>query len=139
LGTRVRRNRLSAAIRRRRRQRTAIKAGQILWINWRGDALPKEANKLRPGIVVEPSNYFAPQYPNVLVVPCTTSLPTVAPSLCVEIKPDDTNGFVRLTWAIAPGVTSTSKRRIVRETTDFVTPEQLAEIRSLIAEVLDIA
>jgi mRNA-degrading endonuclease toxin of MazEF toxin-antitoxin module len=75
----------------------------------------------------------------VLVVPCTTSLTAEVPSLCVEIEPDDTNGFDRPNWAIAHGVTSASKRRIVRETTYFISPQHLSEIRSHIAEALDIA
>lgn len=43
-------------------------AGQIVVVDWR-DALPKEANKLRPAVVVEDDALFADEYPNVLLVP----------------------------------------------------------------------
>ncbi len=93
---------------------------------------------MRPGIVVEASGLFGPKFPNVLVVPCTTKLTTEVASLCVAIEPDENNGFVRPTWAVSHNVMSASKQRIVRETTDFVTQEQVAKIRSQIAEALDI-
>ncbi len=82
---------------------------------------------------------WAGSAPKVLVVPCTTALTTEVPSLCVEIEPDHRNGFDRLNWAITYGVTSASKRRIVRETAYSVSPEQVAAIRSRMAETLDIA
>jgi hypothetical protein len=35
-------------------------AGQIVVVDWRGDALPKEPNKRRPAVVVEDAGLFAP-------------------------------------------------------------------------------
>ncbi len=47
-----------------------FRAGQIVIADWR-DALPKEPNKLRPAVVVEKELLFAPNYPNVILVPLT--------------------------------------------------------------------
>ena len=49
----------------------ALHAGQIVLADWRGDALPKEPNKLRPAVVVEDDGLFAPSYPNAILVPLT--------------------------------------------------------------------
>ncbi len=45
-----------------------FESGQIVVADWR-DALPKEANKLRPSVVIEDSELFSPVYPNVILVP----------------------------------------------------------------------
>jgi mRNA-degrading endonuclease toxin of MazEF toxin-antitoxin module len=100
--------------------------------------VPKEANKLRPGIVVEDSGLFASGFPNVVVVPCTTSLTFEVIDLCVQIEPDEHNGFDRVNWAIAHNVTTTSKARVVKETDYHVSPQHLAEIRARIAETLNL-
>lgn len=113
-------------------------AGQILWIDFRKDALPKEPNKLRPAIVVEDSGLFASGFPNVVVVPCTTALTFEVVDLCVQIEPDERNGFDRVNWAIAHNVTTASKARIVKQTAYHVSPQHLAEIRALIAETLNL-
>ena len=114
-------------------------AGQIVWIDFRKKAVPNDANKLRPGIVVEASTAFTPRFPNVVIVPCTTRLTFEVPSLCVRIEPDDENGLETANWAIAHGVMSTSKSRIVRTTENFVTREQLAAIRARILITLGVA
>jgi len=111
-------------------------AGQILWIDFRKDALPKEPNKLRPGIVVEDSGLFALEFPNVVVVPCTTALTFEVLDLCVQIEPDKHNGFDRVNWAIAHNVTTASKARIVKETNYHISLQHLAEIRARIIETL---
>ena len=49
----------------------ALRAGQIVLADWRGDALPKEPNKRRPSVVVEDDGLFAPAYPNAILVPLT--------------------------------------------------------------------
>jgi hypothetical protein len=41
-------------------------ADQIVIVDWR-DALPKEPNKLRPGVVVEDESLLDPAYPNVIL------------------------------------------------------------------------
>jgi uncharacterized protein YifN (PemK superfamily) len=114
-----------------------VSAGQILWVDFRRDARPKEANKLRPGIVVEDSSLFAPGFPNVVIVPCTTALTFEVPDLCVQIEPDNRNGFDRRNWAVAHNVTTASKARIVKETDYHVSPQQLTEIRARIAKTLN--
>lgn len=113
-------------------------AGQIVWLDFRKDAVPKEANKVRPGIVVEDAGIFAPQFPNVVVVPCTTTLTFEVPSLCVRIDPDDHNGLDRSNWAVSHGLTTASKSRIVEATEHHVSPQQLAEIRAHIVEMLGV-
>jgi len=45
----------------------SVAAGDVVIVNWR-DALPKEANKRRPAIVVEDSDLFDAAYPNVILV-----------------------------------------------------------------------
>jgi mRNA interferase MazF len=113
-----------------------LTAGQILWIDFRRDAAPKEANKLRPGIVVEESGLFAAAFPNVVVVPCTTTLTFEVRDLCVQIAPDERNGFDRINWAIAHNVTTASKARIVKQTDYYISLEHLEEIRACIMEML---
>ncbi len=111
-------------------------AGQILWIDFRKYARPKEPNKLRPGIVVEDSTLFVSAFPNIVVVPCTTALTFEVIDLCVEIEPDESNGFDRVNWAIAHSITAASKARIVKETNYRVSAQHLAEIRGRIGETL---
>lgn len=111
-------------------------AGQILWIDFRKDVRPKEPNKLRPGIVVENTALFVAEFPNVLIVPCTTRLTFEVIDLCVQIAPDQNNGFDRVNWAIAHNVTAAAKARIVKETSYSVSPAHLAQIRELIIETL---
>jgi mRNA interferase MazF len=113
-------------------------AGQILWLDFRKDALPKEPNKLRPAIIVEDSDLFAAGFPNVVVVPCTTALTFEVMDLCVQIEPDKHNGFDRINWAIAHNVTTASKSRIVKETDYHVSPQHLSEIRARISETLNL-
>ncbi|MGD0472334.1 MAG: type II toxin-antitoxin system PemK/MazF family toxin [Candidatus Velthaea sp.] len=111
-------------------------AGRILWVDFRRDAAPKEANKLRPAIVVEDSGLFAEEYPNVVVVPCTTTLTFEVRDLCVQIAPDERNGFDRTNWAIAHNVTTASKARIVKQTDYHISSGHLDEIRARIVEML---
>jgi mRNA interferase MazF len=113
-----------------------VTAGQILWIDFRKDARPKEPNKLRPGIVVENAALFAPDFPTIIVVPCTTALTFEVMDLSVEIEPDESNGFDRVNWAIAHNITSASKARILKETDYRVSPEHVAQIRQRIIETL---
>jgi mRNA-degrading endonuclease toxin of MazEF toxin-antitoxin module len=51
------------------RPRADFRGGQIVVVDWRGDALPKEPNKPRPAVVIENQALFAPDYENVIVVP----------------------------------------------------------------------
>lgn len=65
----------------------SLRAGQIVLADWRGDALPKEPNELRPAVVVEDDGLFAPGYPNVILVPLTDDAALVIPDLSVAITP----------------------------------------------------
>ncbi|QQP87536.1 type II toxin-antitoxin system PemK/MazF family toxin [Skermanella sp. TT6] len=108
-----------------------VTAGDIVIVDWR-DALPKEANKRRPAIVVEDSDLFDPAYPNAILVPLTDDPKLAMPSLSVPIAPTPENGCPKASWAIAHHVTATSKQRI-QTTTSRITDAQLAEIRRRIA------
>ena len=113
-------------------------AGSVFDCDWREDVLPKEPNKVgRPAIVVEDSDLFPSDFPNVVVVACTKYLDFAIPSLSVRIEPDTANGLVAVSYAVAHQVTVVSKRRLgkMRGT---VTPEVLDAIRGAIAESLGI-
>ena len=114
---------------------TRAKAGDIVIVDWRGGALPKEPNSLRPAIVVEDETLFAPDYPNVLVVPLTSDASIAMPSLSVTIDPTPENGCEQRCFALAPFVTSVSTRR-VRVTASRIGHEQLAAIRGRIAAAI---
>ena len=61
--------------------------------DWRGDALPKEPNKLRPAVVVEDNGLFASNYPNAILVPLTEDTSFAIAELSVSIVPTAENGF----------------------------------------------
>ena len=110
----------------------ALRAGQIVLADWRGDAMPKEPNKRRPAVVVEDDGLFAPSYPNVLLVPLTEDARLAIPDLSVAIAPTAENGCTRPCWAVSHLVATTSKARL-QATSSRVTPEQLIAIRRQIA------
>jgi mRNA-degrading endonuclease toxin of MazEF toxin-antitoxin module len=114
------------------------KAGDIVIVDWRGGALPREPNSLRPAIVVEDQTLFAPDYPNILVVPLTTDASIAMPSLSLPIDPAPENGCERRCFALAPFVTSVSTLRM-RATASRIEPEQLAAIRGHIATAIGVA
>ena len=111
-------------------------AGQIVLVDWRGGALPKEPNKVRPGIVVEDDGLFDESFPNVLIVPLTESDEFLVPSLTVTIEPTRENGCSKRFHAMSHSVSVTSKLRIVRLTPSRITTGQLNQIRSQIAECI---
>jgi mRNA-degrading endonuclease toxin of MazEF toxin-antitoxin module len=110
----------------------ALRAGQIVVVDWRGDALPKEPNKRRPAVVVEDDDLFAPSYPNVIVVPLTEDARLAIPDLSVAITPTAENGCKKPCWAVSHLVATTSKVRL-QATSSLITSEQLATIRRQIA------
>lgn len=112
----------------------AFEAGQIVIADWR-DALPKEANKLRPAVVVEDDSLFDAAYPNVILVPLTEDRSMVLADLSVRIDPTPENGCTKTCFALSPLVAGTSKLR-VRATQSRITPKQLADIRRQIAEAI---
>ena len=113
-------------------------AGSVFDCDWRGDVLSKEPNKAgRPAIVVEDTELFPADFPNVVVVACTKYLDFAIPSLSVRIEPSTSNGLAAVSYAVAHQVTVVSKRRLgtMRGT---VEPEILQAIRAAIAESLGI-
>ena len=115
----------------------AFAAGSIVLADWRGDALPKEPNKLRPAVVVEDDGLFAPDYPNVILVPLSEDAGLAIPGLSESIEPTPENGCTKRCFALAPFVACTSVAR-VRRTSSRVTAEQLLRIRRQIAEAIGI-
>ena len=112
-------------------------AGQIVVADWRGDALSKEPNKLRPAVVVEEDGLFAPAYPNVILVPLTEDVALAIPDLSVAIPPDAANGCSKPCWAVSHLVATTAKSRL-RATPSRITQAQLAAIRHQIALTIGI-
>jgi len=109
--------------------------GDIVIADWRGDAKPKEPNKLRPAVVVEDDTLFAPDFPNVILVPLTEDAGLATLGLAEAIDPTPENGCTKRCYALAPLVTSTSAAR-VRATPSRITADQLARIRRQIAEAI---
>jgi mRNA-degrading endonuclease toxin of MazEF toxin-antitoxin module len=116
----------------------ALRAGQIVLADWRGDALPSEPNKLRPAVVVEDDGIFAPTFPNALLVPLTRDENLAIPELSEPIAPTVENGCPGPCWAMSCLVATTSKRRIT-PTASHITAAQLAAIRRQIALSIGIA
>ena len=112
----------------------AFAAGQIVLADWR-DGLPREPNRLRPAIVVQDSDLFDPDYPNVILVPLSEDRFTVAADLSVAIEPTPENGCTKRCYALSPSVAATSVRRITA-TASRVLPAQLTEIRRQIGYVI---
>lgn len=110
----------------------ALLAGQIVLVDWRGDALPKEPNKRRPAVVVEDDGLFAPSYPNAILVPLTEDATLAIPDLSEAIAPTPDNGCTKPCWAVSHLVATTSKARLAA-TPSRITPEQLVAIRRQIA------
>ena len=114
-------------------------AGDILVLNWRGDGLPKEANTIRPCVVVEDHDLFSDAHQTVLVVPLTTRGPMVIAQLSVRIPPTASNGLEHESYAPAYMVTAASKQRIDGNPIGRVTTAQLDLLRAYIAESIGIA
>jgi len=114
----------------------AFEPGQIVIVDWR-DALPKEANKRRPAVVIEDGELFDRSYPNVILVPLTEDNGMVLPDLSVRIDPTPGNGCLKVCFAVSPLVTGTSRSR-VRGTSSRITDEQLGRIRRQVAYAIGI-
>jgi mRNA-degrading endonuclease toxin of MazEF toxin-antitoxin module len=113
-------------------------AGDILVLNWRGDGFPKEANKIRPCVVVEDQDLFSDAHQTILVIPLTTRAPMVILQLSVRIPPTPSNGLERESYAPAYMLTAASKQRIDGEPIGRVTTAQLDSLRAFIAESIGI-
>ena len=109
-------------------------AGQIVIADRRGDALPKEPNKLRPAVVVvvEDDGLFGPAYPNVVLVPLTGDAGLAIPDLPLAIDPTPENGCAERCHALSHCVATTSKARL-RPTRSAITPEQPGTNRRQVA------
>jgi hypothetical protein len=114
-----------------------LHAGQIVVAHWRGDAMSKEPNKLRPAVVVEEDGLFAPAYPNAILVPLTEDAALAISDLSVAIAPSAENGCSKPCWAVSHLVATTSKARL-RATPSRITREQLAAVRRQIARAIGI-
>lgn len=112
-----------------------LRAGTIVIVDWRGGALPKEPNKMRPAIIVEDESQLGPNWPNTIVVPLTGDEDAIVPGLSVAIDPTPENGCSKRCYALALAVTAVSVHR-VRGTASRVTDEQLNRIRILIGEAI---
>jgi mRNA interferase MazF len=110
----------------------ALRSGQIVLADWRGDALPKEANKRRPAIVVDDNELFDPDFDTTLLVPMTDLATGVIEELSVLLEPTAENGCTKPCWAVSYLVTATSKLRVT-PTISKVTAKQLDQIRQNIA------
>ena len=108
--------------------------GQIVIVDWR-DALPREANKRRPAVVIEDGELFDSLYPNVILVPLTEDAAMVLPELSVRIDPTPDNGCTKTCFAVSPLVAATSRSR-VRVTTSRVTADQLTRILRQVADAI---
>jgi mRNA interferase MazF len=113
------------------------KAGDLVIVDWRGGAAPKEPNRPRPGVVVEDTDLFDSEYMNLIVVPLTTDTGLAIADLAVTIDPSPENGCERRCFALAPSVTSVSVSR-VRGTGSRVQTDQLLAIHRRIAEAIGI-
>ena len=98
-----------------------------------GDALTKEANKLRPAIVVDDGLLFDPDWLRVLVVPLTEDTDLAFRGLSLAIDPSPENGFTKRCFALAPLVTAASGKRM-RRIRSRVTDQQLRRVRLQIAK-----
>jgi mRNA interferase MazF len=105
--------------------------GQIVIVDWR-DALPKEPNKLRPAIVIEDTDLFGPDYPNVILVPLSQDQKLAIRAFSLGIDPTASNGCPNRCYALSNYVAATSKQRL-RATESHITVEQLELIREQIA------
>lgn len=113
-------------------------AGDVCVVDWRDDGLPKEANKIRPCVIVEDTDLFAEEHPNVIIVPLTTNASTIISQLAVTIAPTRENGLERTSFAPAYMVTAASKRRLQGDPIGRITRAQMHSIRAYIAESLGI-
>jgi mRNA interferase MazF len=106
-------------------------------VDWRGGALPREPNRLRPAVVVEDHELFPDQYPNTVVVPLTRDQGLAHPSFAERIEPHPDNGVESTCWALAHHVTSVSLQRVT-PTHSQITADQVGSLRRRIAVALGI-
>ncbi len=111
-------------------------AGTIVIVDWRGDALPREPNKLRPSVVVDDQDRFPADYPNVIVVPFTRDERIVIPTFSERIEAAPENGAPATSWALGHHVSTTSLQRVAKITSSRITDEQLASLRRRVALAL---
>lgn len=81
--------------------------------------------------MVEDEGPFAPDYPNVILMPLSDDGRLVTASLAVEIVPTVEKGCIKACWAAAHLVAATSKKQVV-STRSRVTGEELRAIRRVV-------
>lgn len=107
---------------------TRPRAGEIVIVDWRTDARPKEPNKTRPAVVIEDTDLFPDEYPNLIVVPLTSDRGLAHRSFAEPLEPNAASGVTSPCWALAHHVTSVSLQRVTT-TASRVTFTQLTSIR----------
>lgn len=107
---------------------TRPSAGEIVIVDWRTDARPKEPTRTRPAVVVEDTELFPDAYPNILVVPLTSDEGLAHRAFAEPLEPTADSGVPEHCWALAHHVTSVSLGRVTT-TSSWVTPAQLGSIR----------
>jgi hypothetical protein len=97
----------------------SFEAGSIGPIDWSGDALARDPNKLCLAVVVEDESLFGPDYPNVILMPLSEDARLAIPGLAEPIDPMPENCCAKRCYALAPFMACTSAAR-VRGTTSRV-------------------
>jgi len=88
-----------------------LEAGALVVVDWR-DALPGEANKARPAVVVASSEMI--DLPVILLVPLGGEAAPRIPGAFIAIEPTASNGCTKRSYALAHLVTATARARIVQ-------------------------
>jgi mRNA interferase MazF len=109
-------------------------AGQILIVDWRGGALPREPSGLRPAVVIE-ADLLPIGYPNALVAPLTRDERLAWATFAERIDPTPENGCEQVCWALAHHVQSVSLTGC-QTTGSQITAVQLESIRHRIGVVV---
>lgn len=114
-----------------------FQTGQIVLVDWRGDAILPVPGKIRPAVVVEDDELFLTSHGAVILVPLTgdPSLAVQELTVCLESTAD--NGCTKRCWALSYAINSTAKSR-VRLTASSITPVQLSMIRRQIGMAIGI-
>jgi len=110
-----------------------LEAGQIVLVDWRHDPRHPEPNKLRPAVVVQDSGLFDASYPTVIVVPLTRDGELAIQDLTVLLEPTESNGCSTTCYLLPQNISCVSKQRIQTVTASRITPEELQQLRQLIA------
>jgi len=109
-----------------------LEAGALVVVDWR-DALPGEANKARPAVVVASSEMI--DLPVILLVPLGGEAAPRIPGAFIAIEPTASNGCTKRSYALAHLVTATARARIVQIPGTRITPDQLKALYAALRDV----